>query len=141
MREDRAVALPRFRLRTLLVALAVLALLIDVGIESERLLRRASYYRYWARMHGLTETTMRRMLAQTEGEIARCKDPVAVRARCEHAGFPVEEMRWFIRDDRALLRRAAVQTRQVEYHAKMRKRFEEGSWRPWLTIRDEPMPD
>ena len=80
MREDRAVALPRFRLRTLLVALAVLALLIDAGIESERLLRQASYYRYWARMHGLTETTMRRMLAQTEVEIARCEDPVAVRA-------------------------------------------------------------
>jgi hypothetical protein len=65
---------PPLRLRTLVVAVAVLALLIDVALEGERSLRPARQYRYWAKMHRLTEKRLLGMLARTEGGIARCKD-------------------------------------------------------------------
>ncbi len=78
---------PRFRLLTLMIAVIVTGLLIGSAVEGERMLKRTRYYRYWARMHELTEGRLRGMLVQTEGEIARCTDPAAVRARWQRSGF------------------------------------------------------
>jgi hypothetical protein len=133
--------LPRFRLLTLMIAVIVLGLLIGSAVEGDRMLERTRYYRYWAKMHELTESRLRGMLAQTEGEIARCTDPAAVRARWQRSRLSAADMKLFVRDPRRLIRRAAVERREVAYHARMRKRFEAASWRPWLTVHREEMPD
>jgi hypothetical protein len=133
--------LPRFRLQTLMIAVVMIGLLIGSAVKGERLVRRSRYYRYEASLYGISERRMRGILAQTEGQIARCKDHAAVRARWERSGLSVTDVKLFIRDDRALIRRAALERREVAYHARMRKRFEQAFWRPWLIVRREPMPE
>ncbi len=132
---------PRFRLLTLMIAVIVIGLLIGSAVEGERMLKRTRYYRYWARMHEITECRMLGILAQTEGEIARCTDPAAVRARWQRSGLSAADVKLFVRDPGPLVRKAAVQRREVAYHARMRKRFEEASSRPWLTVHREEKPD
>ena len=132
---------PRFRLLTLMIAVIVTGLLIGSAVEGKRLLERRRHFCYLAKMHNIAERRMRGMLTRTEGEILRCTDPAAVRARWQRSGFAAADMKLFVRDPGPPTRRAAVQRREVAYHARMRKRFEVASWRPWITVHREEMPD
>jgi hypothetical protein len=132
---------PRFRLLTLMIAVMAIGLLIGSAVQGDRLLKQSRYYRYWARMHGIAERRTLVMLARTEAEIARCTNPAAVHARWQRSGLSAADMKLFVRDARPLIRRASVQRREVAFHARMRKRFEETPWRPWLTVHREEMPD
>jgi hypothetical protein len=80
-------------------------------------------------------------LARTQAEIARCKDPAAVRARWQKSGFAPEDLHLFVRDDRVPIRRAEVLRRMIAYHARMRGRFESAVWRPWRSVEQDEMPE
>ena len=77
---------PRFRLLTLMIAVIVTGLLIGSAVEGERMLKRTRYYRYWARMHELTEGRLPEVGAD-RGRNRPMHGPAAVRARWQRSGF------------------------------------------------------
>jgi hypothetical protein len=124
-----------------MIAVAVVALLVGASRETTRLVHRAQRYRYFAMLHSNTERQRLADLALTRAEIARCKDPVAVRARWQKSGFAPEDLHLFVRDDRRPIRRAEVLRRMIAYHARMRGRFESAVWRPWRSVEQDEMPE
>jgi hypothetical protein len=131
----------RITVGSMMIAVAAVALLIGFSMDAHRLIHRVQGYRYWAMLHSLTEKRLLGDLASTQGAIARCKDPAAVRARWQKAGFAPEDLKLFVRDDRVLVRRAEVLGQWIAYHARMREHFEAAAWRPWLSVHQEPMPE
>src|SRR5690242_16567886 len=111
--------LPRlqFTLRRIMIVVVVVALHISASRETTRLVRRAQRYRYFAMLHSDTQRQRLADLARTRAEIARCKDPAAVRARWQKSGFAPEDLHLFVRDDRGPIRRAEALRRMIAYHA------------------------
>jgi hypothetical protein len=128
----------RFTVRRLMI---VVALLVSASMETTRLIHQAQRYRYFAMLHSISERQWLADLALTQAEIARCKDPAAVRARWEKSGSPPENLDLFVRDDRRLIRRARVLRRMIAYHTRMRGRFESAVWRPWRSVEEDEMPE
>src|SRR5262245_28647168 len=126
--------MPRLTIRRLMILVACVALSIWTA-------DRVHYFRFWAMMHRMTEARMRSMLAQTEAEIFRCKDPASVHARWQRSGFEAEALELFVRDDTELRRRAATLRKMVAHHAEMRRQYVWACWTPWRTVRVDPGPD
>ncbi len=135
--------LPRlqFTVRRIMITVAVVALLFGASRETTRLVHRAQHYRYFAMLHSNTEKRRLADLALTRAEIARCKDPAAVRARWQKSGFAPKDLHLFVRDDRRLIRRVEILRRMIAYHVRMRGRFESTVWRPWRSVEQDEMPE
>jgi hypothetical protein len=114
---------PRFRLRTLLVAVAVAAVMLGVIVPMVRLRAR---YSERAAGHGGS--------AQFYLEHARAADQ-------GHGGCMKIGARGSIQEIKAAYRRVAPKYRRIaDYHSLMARKYERASRYPWLPVPPDPPP-
>jgi hypothetical protein len=142
MRRSEANTMPRFRfkLKWMMVAVAIVAMTIAAARSLIHLAKRSNAYADQAAFHAASEARTLAMLAQTEKERARCKDPTAVWERWSRSGLDESSLDLFVRDDAEPTRRAVVLRRMASFHTEMRRRFESAIWRPWQIVVVNPMP-
>jgi hypothetical protein len=110
--------LPRFRLRALMIAVAILALLAF----GESMRRRRGRYRVLAEYHALSERSY----------------AMFARMYRETLPFPTDE------PGAALSPAARAKAERAEaggaYHAAMRRKYEHAARSPWLPVEPDPPP-
>ena len=108
---------PRFRLRTLLVAVAVVALLMGGSVEVVRLRRQSAIYRDRADHHAAVEGVLRSIAAR-QGD-----------------GSPVDDSPGpGVRSKRFTARIMA------EHEARLRLKYDRAVARPWRPVAPDPPP-
>jgi hypothetical protein len=105
--------LPRFRLRTLMVAVAVLALLLMGGI----MVWRSANYRRLAAFHEEMERRQERAVRGIESLAQAATDP---------------------KDAAAARRDAAHEARIGRYHAGLKAKYLRAAARPWESVAPDP---
>ncbi len=101
---------PRFRLRTMMILVAVLALSLSAAV----LWLRREQYRRLAEVYSLTEKVLR-----VDSHMARGT-----------AAFPLLDL------SDSMDRNA----RQADYYARLRRKYERAATRPWLPVAPDPPP-
>ena len=122
----------RFRVRTLMLAVAILALLLG-GIEAVKLNRLAGAYRKRAAYYAGAETQARKAVQFWTANAARCRS----RSETAHnfAG------RLAFRGTAALSEKDARDcTILAEHNARLRHKWERAAARPWLPVAPDPPP-
>ena len=99
---------PRFRLRSMMILVAVLALSLSAAV----LWRRREHYRRLAEAYALTE-----MVLRVDSNMARGS-----------AAFPLLDL------SESMDRNA----RQADYYARLRRKYERAARRPWLPVEADP---
>jgi hypothetical protein len=130
--------LPRVRLQTVMIAVAVAALVLALGIEATRLRRVSAQYRQKAEGLALDEENLRANAARQTGLL----QSVEAQYRLAKASGPGA-------DQKALMRQALGQLsedakglhRQLDHVAALRRKYERAASRPWEAVApDVPEP-
>ena len=142
----------RFRLRTLLVAVAVVGILLGGLVWTERMRRRAASFRARAVWHHQHEQLSLRMAARMRQRAARSE-----RFRLEYArraAIEEEPSRFAALDLHSYTRAArswaewksqAIEwvgkcSRLADYQGRLRQRYQRAATRPWLPVPPDPPP-
>jgi hypothetical protein len=142
---------PRFTIRSLMIAIAITALLLGAGIGVIGLVRRARHFRQIAANHANLEKLLLKILAQQEGIIAP-KEQLADRLRSAIRDYdrlsryfpsPPHEMSKSLLESTMQLidssRHFARFCRDLAaYAARMREKYERAASHPWETVPPDP---
>lgn len=120
--------MPRFRIRTLMIAVGVVALMAAGGIESRRLYRLSSYYRSQA-------ATAKRAQMYRTSECVRWEMRVKERQAWVDRSHGEVGPDSFVR--RAIAIRDKV-SRQVDYWKNLKSKYERAARYPWIPVEPDP---
>ena len=128
-------SLSRFRLRSITIVVAVLALLMGFGIRSARLRNRA-YFHYQQKL-------VHSSLAALSGRCGLDEDLITVELTPDGASIrsasPQADQTLKLRDARRAARKK-VDEKLSAYHALCARRFRHAAFRPWLAVSIDPPP-
>ena len=137
--------LPRYRLRTLMIAVAVVGVASWAVVERRRQIHLASIYLARAADHAraeLTHSQMLRRFAEEEREaLARAK---TIGSKQPRSAGDRESLRQITEENNGLLdrirARLAFHARLYDYHSRMRRKYDDASSRPWSSVAPDPPP-
>jgi hypothetical protein len=121
----------RFTVRRLMIAVAIVALLLAVGLEARWMHREYQGYTRRAFLHSYGETMNREWAAWEIKSEAGYRSMVE---KYSQGGF----------DDRLLHladrngKNAAKYTLRADYHARMKAKYQAAARRPWLPVEPDP---
>ena len=122
---------PRFRLRTLMIALAAVALLVWVGIEAQGLRRLSKRYQQQALWAQGEEAAQRRIVVLKKQFILRLEAELLVQPK-QRRIIEAEKM--------ALVQDIARRPEGIAYFAQLKRKYERAARYPWLPVADDPDP-
>jgi hypothetical protein len=120
----------RFTVRRLMIAVAVVAILIGVGLEGGRLYQRFHKYSRLASKHGFYEECLLGF-ANASGMMAEEYRLSAMRRSEGESDNTADLQIEWLTDERRFRRLA-------EYQAGIKAKFEAAKWRPWLDVEPDP---
>jgi hypothetical protein len=139
--EDLAMRLPRFHLRTLLVAIAAIAAVL--GARSfQRVSRQysavAAMHREAHRQVAEQRDILAKGVSRREGETYNPDEAVKFARSAWEAELIRERVALRVKLADALRQRMYELTESTTYHAKMRDKYERAAAYPWLSVTTDP---
>lgn len=123
-----AQARPRFRLRTLVILIAGIAVALGAGLWADRLMRRSAAYRQKAAFHAREAATWRRVARDNAARIAETL------GRSGGRGSARELEAWTIN--------AVLRDETAAYHDRLQGTYAAAAARPWSgVVAEPPKPD
>lgn len=122
--------MPRFRIRTMMIVVAMGALSLWGAMETRRLHRWSSYYRQRAANAQKGETEQRRRIARAVQAIRDLEVLLGEN--------PPKGKDFFRRAIKSLKADIARRPEGVSYYARLRRKYERAARYPWLAVEEDP---
>lgn len=126
--------IPRFRVRTLMIAVAVVGL---IGAATGRFWQLRTLYSRRAAMHASKE-----LWANTTGRWTRITAPIQFSDESDRDGVwvppPPRSPAEVRLEDERIEQQMRAADRECHYHAKMQKKYEYAAAHPWLPVPPDP---
>jgi len=128
--------IPRFRIRTLMIAVAVVGLFAWASVIVQRILRHQRDCRTRIAYAASCEAAALLRVDQAEGGILLWKKHAA---RCRNGGEP-EDAEFWEKDTQWWVDRRDEARVVAAYYREMRSKYDRAASRPWLPLPPDPPP-